>query len=53
MLALEAGRKALDIDKRGKHSTDKATCVGSLDVTLQGKTNIGCSGSVPASELGS
>jgi hypothetical protein len=50
---IEASRKALDVHECGKHGTDKATCVGSLDVTLQGKTDIDCSGSVPASKPGS
>jgi hypothetical protein len=43
---IEASRKALHVDGRGKHGTDKATYAGGLDVTLQGKT-------VLASELGS
>lgn len=50
--SIEASRKALDVDGRGKHGTDKAIYVGSLDVTLQGKTDIDCSGAFRPTQAG-
>lgn len=47
---IEASRKPLDVDGHDKHGTDKVIYVGtSSDVTLQGKSDIHYSGSIPAS----